>query len=257
MTVIEHIDFEVPLWGEFTSPPAAQPSYADLVLASQPVACWPLDEAVGPTASDASGNAINGTYEGPVQFSATPLRPHAGRAVTLNGSDARITVPNDDLINSGAPYSAKTCVAWFATTDPSARQIIFEQGGSTRGLAIYVDAGRLYVGMWSTSSEWFLSTMLPDTQPHMAALVFDGAGKTVTGYLDGVEFDQVAGPGSIYTHPNAPCIGAIGSEGRLHDGAEPSDFDHPFAGRIGDVSLFNTALDTQAISSLHRTGVGR
>jgi hypothetical protein len=43
--------------------PVPSPAYRDLVLRDKPLAYWPLDEATGGTAHDASGNDFHGTYK--------------------------------------------------------------------------------------------------------------------------------------------------------------------------------------------------
>ena len=87
-------------------------------------------------------------------------------------------------------------------------------------MAIYIDAGKLYLGGWNTpndpgaSAPWdtaagsndalFVSTDIAANQTYFVALVMDGdAGATLgtmTGYLNGGQFGQLAGVGQLFSH---------------------------------------------------------
>ena len=91
------------------------------------------------------------------------------------------------------------------------KQTIYEQGGTTRGLNIYIYGGSLYVGGWnepSNESNWnpgtFLSTSsIENNTWYHVALTLNGGSSVSSnvfkGYLNGVEFGS--GDGSkLWNH---------------------------------------------------------
>ena len=73
-------------------------------------------------------------------------------ALNFNGSDQYIEIQNNSLINTGSSHTAKTIEAWFKVDSvdfADHKQTIYEQGGTVRGLNIYIYDGLLYVGGWN------------------------------------------------------------------------------------------------------------
>jgi hypothetical protein len=92
-------------------------SYLTEVLADTPLIFWRLGEASGATATDASGNSRNGTYNGTFTYGATgALTGDADTAVTSNGSTgyvSRAAAAAIDLSSLGA-FSVE---CWLSNTD--------------------------------------------------------------------------------------------------------------------------------------------
>lgn len=72
MTVLKHIDFEAPDWGELALGPVDLLSFRNLLLSHSPELYWRLGESTGATVNDVSGNGRAGTY------SNTPMLGQAG-----------------------------------------------------------------------------------------------------------------------------------------------------------------------------------
>lgn len=91
MSIIKHVDFEVPGFGEFDSPVVAVSSYAQAVLALSPLAYWRLNEQDGTTLFD--------------QMSAHPLTLTGGYTL---GQAGALAVHQDDAIrfDSGTASSS-------------------------------------------------------------------------------------------------------------------------------------------------------
>ena len=109
-----------------------------------------------------------------------------------------IYIPNHSDINLGV-HSARTIELWFMVEDKfsEAKQTLYEEGGSTRGLNIYINSdGKLYGGGWNKNeSKWdgdwinTSSNAITNNQWHHVALTLNG-GTTVQQnvlkmYLDG------------------------------------------------------------------------
>tara|TARA_X000000950_G_scaffold208038_1_gene250174 strand:+ start:165 stop:2075 length:1911 start_codon:yes stop_codon:yes gene_type:complete len=182
-------------------------------------------------------------------------------ALDFDGSNDFVAIPNSNDINTGSNnHSQKTIEAWFIVNDKSVtsrKQTIYEQGGTVRGLNIYVYGGSLYVGGWNepnSESNWnpgtFLSTnAIENNSWYHVALTLDG-GSSVTnnafkGYLNGVQFGS--GEGSkLWNHGGDVTI-ARNKDTKFHDG----DYNSAkyFDGKIDEVRLWNTTRTEAQIAS--------
>ena len=190
-------------------------------------------ESLLTSASEASGSYIN-------------------YALNFDGVNQYVQISNSNDINTGSNnHIQKTIEAWFSVVDKdltSRKQTIYEQGGTTRGLNIYIYGGSLYVGGWnepSNESNWnpgtFLSTssIENNTWYHVALTLSGGSSVTSNsfkGYLNGVEFGS--GDGSkLWNHGGDVSI-ARNKDTKFHDG----DYNTAkyFDGKIDEVRLWNT-----------------
>ena len=181
-----------------------------------------------------------------------------GGAAAFDGKGDAIKIKNSRDINLGT-HGQRTISLRFQADDISGnkRQVLYEEGAGVRGLNIYIDKDRLYVGGWNTPSResgWsgtWLSTKLNTDKVsadkwHKVDLVLDG-GRQVTqdafrGYLDGQQFGSGAGS-QLWSHSGGIGIGSINSGTRFHDGITPNS-GSGFAGAVDEVMIFNDALSS-------------
>ena len=196
----------------------------------------------------------------------TQKQPAAYLSLNEGKGDA-LRLKSSSDINLGI-HGQRTISLNFKATDISSgkRQVLYEEGAGTRGLNIYLDKDRLYVGGWNTpkrESGWsgtWLSTEL-DTELstdklladkwHHVDLVLDG-GRQVSqnafrGYLDGEQFGSGAGS-QLWDHSGGIGIGNINGGTRFHDGMTP-DSGSGFAGIIDEVRVFNDALSSSEVKA--------
>ena len=167
------------------------------------------------------------------------------------------TVPDNVAINTAASYSAKTVAVAFETgNDISGPQMIFEQGGATRGLGMFVDDGRLFIAVWNTREEnWGYKELAADIAPgtrYTATLVMDGAlpdDGTLTGFINGVQVGQTGGVGLLYQHGADVGIGWVKQDTMLH-GAGFFGNGLEFAGTVRKVAEYNQALTGSTLDQL-------
>lgn len=168
------------------------------------------------------------------------------------------TVPNDPAINDGGPYSEKTMSIAFVTgTDVTSRQVIYEQGGTTRGMSIFIEAGMLHIAAWNYAEEnWGykdVSTAINAEQFYTSTLLLDGAlptNGTLTGYLDGVQFGQATGVGLLYNHPGDIGVGEM-INGAVFHGTSVGGNNYVFDGTIERLTQYNDALEGANLVDLH------
>ena len=64
-------------------------------------------------------------------------------------------------------HAQRTISLWFRADDVSINsrnQVLYEEGGTTRGLNIYLKNGSLYVGGWNSSESGWSGTFLSSDQ---------------------------------------------------------------------------------------------
>ena len=228
------------------------------------LAYYPLDEAAGPTATDATAAGHDGTYlggDGPVPWPSTApvvLDPVAQTALSLNGATSYARVAHDTAFNA---YPL-TVTAWIRTTDTSARVqgiVCKYLESSFNGYAMFVYNGRLrawflrdrvnYVwdaGVGGSDGLGLNGGLVADGAWHHVAFVVDAAGGKL--YVDGVNTASLGWSATTLTKgpPNGDQDLLIG----LYWQTPPY---LPFKGLIDEVAVFNQALSvTQLISRKNR-----
>ena len=222
------------------------------------VAHLTFDEGSGGTAADTSaeGNDHTAILIADAAWNAFGLRG----AVSFDGTDDMVSVPTSTDINRGI-HQTLTISAWFLVDDAtidSRKQVIYEQGSTTRGLNVYVFNGRLYAGGWNTpqaESNWggnsLSSNKIESGQWHHVALVLNGgpsvAPRALTAYLDGARISRRQGS-QLWSHGGGIGIGHVKGTTLFHDGTVGST--DGLAGMIDDVRVYNRALPAAEVADL-------
>ena len=198
-------------------------------------------------------------YEALLSSAQSASPDYQNYALDFNNNDY-VRIESSSDINSGI-HSQHTVEAWFRTNNKNSntKQIIYEQGGGTRGLNIYIQSGRLYVGGWNRrsnesnwSGSWKYVTSIQSNQWHHVALTLNG-GSTVTNnalklYLDGAL--AISEPGSRLWGHNPANIGRTISGSRYHNGTGNG---YTFNGKIDEVRIWNVARSQSEINAMKDT----
>ena len=201
------------------------------------------------------------SYENLLASAATAAESYNNYALNFDGSNEYVQISNSNDINTGSNnHTQKTIEAWFSVVDKdltSRKQTIYEQGGTVRGLNIYIYGGLLYVGGWnepSNESNWnpgtFLSTSsIENNTWYHVAFTLDGGSSVSSnafkGYLNGVEFGS--GDGSKLWNHGGDVSLARNKDTKFHDG----DYNNEkyFDGKIDEVRLWNTTRTQTQIAA--------
>ncbi|MBN1338982.1 MAG: hypothetical protein JXA03_06650 [Bacteroidales bacterium] len=180
----------------------------------------------------------------------------------FNGSDDYGLLLNSADINTGGPYANRTIEVWFFAKNigKTTPQVIYEEGGATRGFNIYIQSGTLYAGGWNqTETSWagtYLSTGAISSQRwHHVVLSLQNATSVLQpdklkAFLDGNEFGSGMGT-LVYAHSADICIGRNGST-RFHTGNDNSEGEY-FEGYIDELRIWNSARSVNQIrQNIHR-----
>ncbi len=202
------------------------------------VAAYNFNETSGTTVTDASGNANTGTIVGATRMPSGKF----GGALSFNGTNARVTVPDSaslDLTN------AMTLEAWVSpTVAPSGWRAIIDK-----------DVDRYYLmagtssqnrpgvgGTFGTTNQnvFGTATLAVNTWTHLAA-TYDRA--TIRLFVNGVQVSTAAQTAAVSTSNAVLTIGA-------------DFYGEYFAGLIDEVRIYNRALSAAEIQTDMNTAVG-
>lgn len=203
------------------------------------------DGTAGDNAPDANDNS--GTL--------TPGATINDGEVVFDGTGG-ITIGSSSVIDN-MTVQQRTISLSFMADDVTTRQVLFEEGGTSKGLNIYIDNGSLYVGAWDRGNGFagtFLSTSIVAGQSYSVSLILD-ATETLTpdalrGYLDG----QLFGSGQaqqIKGHGSGTAFGSTSGKTRFHDGRSSTGVEYNFAGRMDHLRIYNRVLFDAEIVSLY------
>ncbi|SFC83822.1 LamG-like jellyroll fold domain-containing protein [Streptomyces aidingensis] len=234
--------------------------YRSAVLDESPVSYWPLGETGGELAHSVapSRTGFNHAEYYNVEYGAPgALAGSDDTAVTFNGTDSSVRLPDDTLRTS----TFLTIELWFRTTQPGVligfQNSPLEDGyPSQKNPPLTVDAdGRLsgffYTGQVDAIDPIKSTATVTDGQWHHAVLTAAGTSQTL--YLDGLPQGSRTGPlghrDQSYTY-----LGAGWSDSRWDGG--PSEVRY-FTGQMDDVAVHHRPLDAATVAEHYAARTAR
>jgi hypothetical protein len=215
-----------------------------------------LEEIIDGTVPDDSANDNAGNVLGDPQL----VDSLNGKGLQLDGVDDGVHIPDSEWINTST-HTNHTVIAVFKCADvtKTEQQCVYEEGGSTRGLVIYVHEGLVWVGAWNRSDytpQWnpgtFLSAPIESDQWVIVSAVLRDGGPGQEGdkfemWMDG-EFIGV-GPGAeLRARSDDIGIGTVQAQTIYHDNFIVADGGHWFEGVIDEVWILNEAIGTVPVA---------
>lgn len=134
------------------------PDYKSTIIADSPLAFWPLDDASGTTAADASGNAYDGTFSGGFGLGLTPSINLPGCSL-FGGVDGCVTIPYATWMDL-TEYSLEAWVWLLRSTTERVGFITRSYPGPGSGsipyeLGLSINGAGAGAGVWQYSgSSW-------------------------------------------------------------------------------------------------------
>jgi hypothetical protein len=207
-----------------------------------------LFENVGDNVPDDSANTHTANLIGSPQV----VDGLKGKALQFNGISDGVHIPDAATVNLST-HQNRTVVAVFKCDDvyKTDKQVVYEEGGTTRGLTIYIHQGLVYAGGWNLSDytpEWtgtFLSAPISSNAWYTVAMVVrdciaaqedDKFEMWMNGELVGI------GPGAELRRRSDDCaIGYHNSQVKFHDG-NVSYTGSYFEGIVDEIWMINAAL---------------
>jgi hypothetical protein len=192
-------------------------------------------------------------------------------AMKLDGdAGAGILIPETG-VRYGSMLLQRTLSMWFradTAVPPDQRQYLYDEGTIEKGVAVYLEGGRIYAGAWDMKAErketWFNA---PDVAPekwYHVGLTLDGKSEgddketALQFYLNGAQVG--AGLGQAIGNQSI-AIGTLAKSSRScpDSPANPAATNHPFTGLIDEVIIYNAVLHPGALALLAggRYGIGQ
>jgi len=207
-----------------------------------------LFEDIGADVPDDSANTHTGNLLGDPKVVAG-LR---GNALEFDGVDDGIHIPDAAGINTST-HQNHTVIAVFkcADVDKPEVQCVYEEGGSTRGLTIYVHEGLAYVGAWNRADydpQWnpgtFISAPISSNQwVAVAAVLRDGGSGQEDGkfemWMDG-ELIGIGPGGQLQGRSDDIGIGNVQQQTIFTENIVNAGY--WFEGAIDEIWILNVAL---------------
>jgi hypothetical protein len=202
---------------------------------------WKLDEGLGTTASDSSGNGHTGTLiNGPAWTTGG-----INYALSFDGVDDYVHVPHATALDA---YPLSIAV-WTKTAATGANGIVNKYvPGSRNGYQVFASSGNLCAWYFKDASNYIwdgtgCSLPVPgynDNQWHHVVFVVDASGGKI--YVDGLEKASRAWTGAAGTTSTTQDL----SLGRYPGTATPY-----FPGSLDDVRIYNGALTAAEVLALY------
>lgn len=229
---------------------------SELILEDNPFIYYQLNESSGAAVVQNYGTlgaVMNGAYQGGALSNQDNLvfSDTAGSA-GFDGINDRITIPNNGAFNSGpAEYPERTVELFFNADDVNAgRQVLFESGGGTNGMSIYIDSGLLYVSARDNGDfgPFGINAPIESGKTYHASFTLDAPNGTFTGYLNGEVIGTDVVTKSMAVHGGASALGRNQGGASFHDGPGASATSH-FAGKISDFAVYNDVLSQEQLKA--------
>ncbi|KYG76272.1 hypothetical protein EV198_3216 [Roseivirga ehrenbergii] len=175
--------------------------------------------------------------------------------VDFTTGSTSLTIANNLAFNTGGPYTKKGINLAFrtSTSDINTRQVLYEQGGSDRGITVYIRDGKLHLSSWNRTSDgsgspWntsanvatIASATLSENTEYIVTLEFSGntsSTGTVTGYLNGQSFATLNNVGLLYSDTDGIEFGASDGASRYDNGSSSSA--NSYYGEISELIYCN------------------
>jgi Concanavalin A-like lectin/glucanases superfamily len=207
-----------------------------------------FDNVTGTQLPDDSANNNAGTIVGNPQV----VAGLGSKALHFDGAHDGVQIPDSAHINTGGPWPNRTVVAVFNcdNVNKPGKQTIWDEGGRTRGMVIYVFAGQVYVGAWNRAEyNWngaWLSAPISSNTWYAVAFVLRGGTEAVEDnkfemWLDGELVGEAPG-GQMHGHGDNNGIGFTNQNTRFHDDDGSGSNRDFFGGSIDEVWILNDAL---------------
>lgn len=176
--------------------------------------------------------------------------------IDFDGVDDQLILPSSVYVNLTPSFYHRTYAMVFRTSSNIVpRQMIYEEGGSTRGFNIYIENGRLFVGAYNepndgTGAAWNYTntsvSILPNTA-YVFVAEYDGnatASGSIRVFLNGAQVATVPNVGRLYSHVNAAGFGSIISQTHYPSiGVVPGDQDY-FQGDLAEFGILSKTVNT-------------
>jgi signal peptidase I len=205
-------------------------------------------------AIDSRGN-LNGTYfAAPGLGQPSLIEGETDTSTSFNGTSA-VTLGDNALLNTST-RSQRSAELWFRADTVTGRQVLYEEGGSTNGMVIYLEGAGLRARAWSDSTGWTneldtVASVTAGTTYHVVVTLDTDSNPNQVLYLNGSQVDTASKPDTQLwnAHTDDGAIAVQNGSTRYHDGTFGATGTNYFQGTVDDVSIYNTVLSPSRVQA--------
>ena len=229
------------------APPSGSATLASVILADNPGTYHDLSETSGSVADNqgSGGAAVDGTTSGGPTMGAAALYTGGGTSFDFDGVNDLVNLPDTSLINSGT-FPAKTVELVFNADNTTGRQVIYEEGGTTHGITIYLEGTSLiftaeHDGQYNNLD---ISTTISAGTTYHVGFTLSSADDEFVAYVNGASIGSASINSQDFpSHTGNISIGGATDGHQLGAGPnESGSAGNYFDGRISDVATYTDAL---------------
>ncbi len=182
-----------------------------------------------------------------------------GRGGSFDGIDDYVYL-DDPSTSSNAvfdnDFTDRTIELWFKADSVSGTHFLFEEGGSTNGMCIYIYNGYVYGGAWVESNGWdgnWFSASIDAGEWYHVALVFDGNDE-LRFYVNGELVGSTSISVTMNSHSGDDSIGCMVDSSKMHTGDVSGGPTYYFDGYIDEFVVHNSVLSASTIKEHYLRG---
>ncbi|RYY61720.1 MAG: T9SS type A sorting domain-containing protein [Chitinophagaceae bacterium] len=168
-------------------------------------------------------------------------------SLVLNGTSQYVSPPTTGSFMQTA-YTQKSILMWIKSSSNTGNRFVYEFGGSDDGLAVRLDANRLYAGIAGNNTRVSISAPYTSTGWNHVAVVYNV--NSLRLYVNGVEVasNTALGFNTTTTTSGAHRVGYAdgGTTGNVFQISSPARF----SGKMDDLGIYNRALSPAEIDVL-------
>ncbi|MFT5725298.1 MAG: hypothetical protein ACI9JN_002422 [Bacteroidia bacterium] len=174
----------------------------------------------------------------------------------FDGTNDYLKMADQSDLNTSTSTDRTYVVVIRTSSDIASRQVIYEEGGGTRGLNIYIYNSKLYVAGWNKANDgndapWVFKSVdssISKNTEYIVTMVYDGSTNNTTsgkilGYLNGALMGTATGVGKLYSHGDDIGLGAMNGNTVFENGNGNGTGNY-YQGDIATFIEYNYALDS-------------
>jgi len=209
---------------------------------------WTLDNSLNETSS----NGINLTGSGHYEFSNDAKFGSHSLKLVAGMPGGLIITPTGGSNYFNKAFAAKTVSLWIKTSDTSGNKVIFEEGGTTNGIALKFINNNLAVGMIASTGA-FVSNQVSFTKlnqwVHLVMVFNKGNVKVYENAVEIINFNSSFT--SIAAHNSDACLGTKTEADVFGVAAIPGGNNDNYIGLIDEVKVYDRALIQNEVVGLY------
>ncbi len=187
-------------------------------------------------------------------------------ALRFNGSNHLMATADHADINTSVIGQRTLVTAIKTDSDISSRQVIYEEGGTVRGINIYIESNKLHCGFWNVNDDGDgaqayteVSEPIDVNKGYVITYVFDyshftgrnSADGTIECYVNGLSIGQVSTTSRLHAHSGDIGLGAM-NDGSYFSNGKVSGDQYYFRGVIYEFLMYNSSHDQDDIEKVDR-----